>query len=132
MDTPVDLDIDHLVPLKNTHDSGGWAWSSARKEDYANYLGDPDHLIAVTNTANRPKGAKGPGEWRPPDREYWCQYATDWTEVKFEWGLSMTQREAETAGEARVQGSMGVGRGFPQAMVPGARDGDGDGVVCER
>ena len=66
MDTPVDLDIDHLVPLKNTHDSDGWAWRSARKEDYANYLGDPDHLFAVTKTANRSKAAKGPEEWRAP------------------------------------------------------------------
>ena len=40
--------------------------------------------------------------------------------------------EAEAAGEQRVQGSNGNGRGFPQSMVPDARDGDGDGVVCER
>ena len=30
-----------------------------------------------------------------PDEGYWCQYATDWTEVKMEWGLTMTQRETE-------------------------------------
>ena len=58
-------------------------------------LGDPDHLIAVTKGANRSKGAKGPEEWRPPDEGYWCQYATDWAEVKMEWGLTMTQRETE-------------------------------------
>ena len=40
--------------------------------------------------------------------------------------------EAESAGEERVQGSQGGGRGFPKAMVPSARDGDGDGIVCER
>ena len=195
VEAPGDLDIDHLVPLKNAHDSGGWAWSAARKQEYANHLGDPDHLIAVTKGANRSKGAKGPEEWRPPDEGYWCQYASDWTEVKREWGLMMTQRETEgviemldiceesvevraeraegaagtdtsghaaageatatptlvpelepgdnipsyesceeaaEAGESRVQGSAGGGRGFPQAMVPSARDGDGDGVVCER
>ena len=37
--------------------------------------------------------------------------------------------EAESAGEQRVQGSRGGGRGFPKATVPSARD--GDGVVCE-
>ena len=95
VEVPGNLDIDHLVPLKNAHDSGGWAWSSARKEQYANNLGDPDHLIAVTKGANRSKGAKGPEEWRPPDEGYWCRYATDWTEVKMEWGLTMTQRETE-------------------------------------
>ena len=40
--------------------------------------------------------------------------------------------EAAEAGEQRVQGSKGGGRGFPQGTVPSARDGDGDAVVCER
>ena len=40
--------------------------------------------------------------------------------------------EAAAAGEVRVQGSSGGGRGFPAGMVPSARDGDGDGIVCER
>ena len=39
---------------------------------------------------------------------------------------------AESAGEQRVQGSKGPGKGFPQTMVPSARDGDKDGVVCEK
>ncbi len=41
---------------------------------------------------------------------------------------------AQAAGETRVQGSQGNGRGFPAWMAPSARDGDGDGdgVVCER
>ena len=39
--------------------------------------------------------------------------------------------EAAEAGEQRVQGSQGGGQGFPKATVPSAREGDGDGVVCE-
>ncbi len=39
---------------------------------------------------------------------------------------------AEAAGVQRVQGRSGPGRGFPAHLVPSARDGDGDGVVCER
>ena len=39
---------------------------------------------------------------------------------------------AEAAGEPRVQGSKGSGHGFPGWMVPSARDGDKDGVVCEK
>ena len=35
------------------------------------------------------------------------------------------------AGESRVQGAKGSGWGFPKAMVPSARDGDSDGVICE-
>ncbi len=40
--------------------------------------------------------------------------------------------EAEAAGVERELGTKGTGRGFPAALVPSARDGDGDGVVCER
>ena len=39
---------------------------------------------------------------------------------------------AEEAGEQRLRGTRGDGRGFPADMVSSARDGDGDGVVCER
>ena len=137
------------------------------KEEYANYLGDDDHLIAVLDRVNQSEGARGPDEWMPPDETYWCQYAVDWTEIKARWDLTMTDppevvmegwealgtatgehkpepaeepessvyvscEEAEFAGEHRFQGSQGGGLGYPKAMVPSARDGDGDGVICER
>ena len=88
-----DLDIDHLVPLKNAHLSGGWQWDKARKEDYANSMAADNHLVAVEKYANRAKGARGPEEWQPPDATYHCQYAHDWTSVKAAWGLSATPAE---------------------------------------
>ena len=62
----------------------------AMKEEYANYLGDDDHLIAVLDRVNQSEGARGPDEWMPPDETYWCQYAVDWTEIKARWDLTMT------------------------------------------
>ena len=176
------VDVDHMVPLQNAHLSGAWAWSPEKKEQYANHLADDDHLIAVASRANRSKGARGPDGWNPRDESYWCQYATDWTEIKARWDLAMTEseaeavmemldtcenppvvvmevweameattgvhrpetleeqdgsvygscEEAESAGEKRVPGNQGGGNGFPKALVPSARDGDGDGVVCEQ
>ena len=179
LENPRHLDVDHHVPLKNAHLSGGWAWDEERKEEYANYLGAENHLIAISARHNRSKGARGPEEWAPPDNSLWCDYATDWAEIKEKWNLTMTAVESEivmdmlgtcenppefeveiretmevrvgvhkptaepdgtvyascdeaaAAGEPRVQGSQGGGRGFPEAMVPSARDGDGDGLVCE-
>ena len=180
LENPRHIDVDHHVPLKNAHISGGWQWPPERKEEYANYLGEENHLVAISARHNRSKGARGPEEWAPPDNDLWCDYATDWAEIKQGWTLTMTPREAAivmdmlhtcedppeievetldylgtvtgedkptaeseetvyesceeaaTAGEPRVLGSRGGGKGFPAPTVPSARDGDGDGIVCER
>ena len=87
------LDVDHLIPLKNAHDSGGWAWDAGMKSAYANEMAYSDHLIAVTASANRKKGAKGPEGWKPPNQDYWCDYAIDWVQIKADWGLSATKAE---------------------------------------
>ena len=96
---PGDLDIDHMVPLINTHRSGGHAWDRERKSEYANNLSYNGHLIAVSASANRSKGGKGPEEWRPPNSEYWCQYALDWVTIKREWELTATEEESEALSE---------------------------------
>ena len=87
------LDVDHMIPLKNAHDSGGWAWGKDRKAAYANEMGYADHLIAVTASANRQKGAKGPEGWKPGNQDYWCSYAVDWVQIKVDWELSVTKAE---------------------------------------
>ena len=52
--------------------------------------------------------------------------------TELEGGTYGSCEEAAATEEQRVQASRGGGRGFPATMVPPARDGDGDGVVCER
>ena len=87
------LDIDHMIPLKNAHNSGGWAWDKSRKAAFANDMSYADHLIAVTASANRKKGARGPEEWKPTNRGYWCDYAIDWVQIKTDWDFSATKAE---------------------------------------
>lgn len=89
------LEIDHLVPLREAHESGAHAWTAERKRLFANWLEDPQHLIAVHRSANRGKGAGDPAEWMPPNRDYWCQYLVDWVRVKARWELNVDPAERD-------------------------------------
>ena len=59
----------------------------------SNNLDDPDLLLAVNSFTNREKSAYGPEDWKPDNTKYWCEYAYDWIRIKYEWGLTATQRE---------------------------------------
>ena len=87
------LDIDHLVPLKEAHQSGVHAWDAARRIDCANDLSDPNTLIAVDRGLNRQKGAGDPAEWMPPNKAYLVEYAVAWVAVKRRWGLTADAKE---------------------------------------
>ncbi len=93
------LDVDHMVPLANAHRSGAWEWSQEKKHAYMNFMADQDHLIAVSKSANRSKSDRGPEEWRPTNKDYWCEYAQNWTSIKNTWGLTVTSFEQSALNE---------------------------------
>lgn len=93
---PGDFDVDHLVPLENAFRSGGWRWDSTRRRAFAN---DPDELVVSSATSNRTKGSDPPDQWRPPNRDSWCAYATGWLAVKVTWGLTATTSERDALGQ---------------------------------
>lgn len=89
-----DIQIDHLVPLKNAYVSGAYKWSFKARCLYANFLGYKFHLKSVNASQNMKKGDKGPDRYMPPNAEYTCPYIKNWLTVKFLWGLRMTVSEA--------------------------------------
>ena len=92
---PHDFQIDHMVPLKEAHESGGHVWTAEKKEAYANDLSNPQHLIAVKSSSNGSKNFRDPAEWMPPNRSYWCKYLQDWVKIKRLWELCMDQTEVD-------------------------------------
>jgi hypothetical protein len=91
---PKKLDIDHVVPLKEAHLSGGHLWPKEKRILYANYLQDPKHLLAVDFSENRKKGDKDPPRYMPPDPRFHCRYLKYWVAIKRQWKLSMDRTEA--------------------------------------
>jgi hypothetical protein len=93
-----EVDIDHVVPLANAWRSGASsaAWSTADREAYAN---DPEVLLSVDDAANQTKGDKGPEAWKPPNRDFWCEYARRWIWIKSDWDLSIIPNEKTALNE---------------------------------
>ncbi|QRV82014.1 hypothetical protein RhiJN_10029 [Ceratobasidium sp. AG-Ba] len=87
-----DLDIDHVVPLKEAWISGARNWTTDQRKAFANDLVRPQ-LIAVTDNVNQSKGDKDPGVWMPPLRSYYCTYVRAWIEVKHYYKLSVDSTE---------------------------------------
>ncbi|KAF9476126.1 hypothetical protein BDN70DRAFT_882839 [Pholiota conissans] len=87
-----DLDIDHLVPLKEAWLSGAREWTSAQREAFANDLTRPQ-LVAVTDNLNESKGDKDIANWKPPLASYVCTYARAWVQVKHFYALTIDSAE---------------------------------------
>jgi hypothetical protein len=86
-----DVDIDHMVPLAEAWGSGASGWTAARREAYANDLGDYRTLVGVTDNVNQSKSDQDPATWLPTYDK--CRYVAEWVAVKIRWGLSADSAE---------------------------------------
>lgn len=89
---PKDLDIDHIVPLKEAFRSGASVWNRQEKRAFAN---DFENLLAVENSSNRKKGDKDPAGWMPDKWDYQCDYIKQWKYIKQKYQLAMDNEEAQ-------------------------------------
>lgn len=108
-DDPAEIQIDHLVALKEAWASGAWAWSEGGRRAFANDLDDPRSLNAVTGAVNQSKSDLDPADWLPPLASARCRYLADWIAVKARWQLTMDA------------GEMAFLRSYLPANCPGQR-----------
>lgn len=117
-----DVDIDHMVPLKNAwivsfpatpppvcsssrflrtltsapfprfFQSGASKWTTAQREAFANDVTRPQ-LWAVTDNVNQSKSDKSPDAWKPPLSSFYCVYARSWVQVKSYYDLTISSAE---------------------------------------
>ena len=88
-----DIEIDHVVALKEAWDSGASAWDDSRRAAFGNDLTDPRTLAAVTASSNQAKSDSDPAQWLPPLVSDQCPYLGSWIAIKVRWGLAMDQSE---------------------------------------
>jgi hypothetical protein len=99
------VEIDHLVPLKNANDNGGYSWSQQKKMEFAN---DPENLVITKKSYNRIKGASGIDRWLPVNISYACKYVSDWIKIKKKYSLKLSGPERKTIAsfKDRCQGDL--------------------------
>ncbi len=90
---PSDVDVDHVVALKEAWESGARNWSATNRTRFANDLAYGRSLVAVTDNVNASKGDRDPAQWLPPRSSVHCRYATTWVLIKYRWRLSIDSTE---------------------------------------
>lgn len=91
-DAAAQLDVDHVVPLKEAWRSGASQWGTEDRRAFANDL-THSQLVAVSARSNRSKSDKDPASWQPPLAGYRCTYSRAWISVKYVYGLTVDTDE---------------------------------------
>lgn len=99
-----DVDIDHHVALAEAWGSGARGWSSTQRMRYANDLGYPWSLNAMTDNLNASKSDRDPATWLPPQNA--CKYVIRWMSVKYRWRLTIDNAEKGALSD-QLSGSCG-------------------------
>ena len=91
-----EIQIDHMVPLKEAYISGAYKWTPRARCLYANYMGYNFHLMSVYGEENNNKGDQTPEDYMPTNKDFACTYLKNWLYIKALWGLNMSPSEAQS------------------------------------
>jgi hypothetical protein len=112
------INIDHIVSLKDAHDSGASSWSTYKKRTFAN---DKANHVPSCGRVNSSKGSAGPKDFlrRSNDGvglEYeivsFCEYVRRYYAVKVRYGLSLADNDSVTFKSCGMAINYGGGGAF--------------------
>lgn len=96
-----DTNIDHVVSLKDAHDSGAGFWNNSLKEKFAN---DKVNHVSSCSKVNSSKGASTPldflrksndGKGMEYEIKFFCSYLGIYFQVKTKYNLSFNNNNVE-------------------------------------
>lgn len=102
------VNIDHVVSLKDAHESGASAWSSKKKVRFGN---DRDNHVPSCRQVNISKGSVGPADFlrRSQDgkgADYrlvrFCDYVAKYHAVKTKYALSFASNSKQVFADCRI------------------------------
>lgn len=88
-----DIQIDHVVALKNAYMTGAHEWDFKKRCLYGNFLGNNFHLMSVNGKENMKKSDSTPSGYVPPNKAFTCQFVKNWLYIKLIWELRTTPKE---------------------------------------
>jgi hypothetical protein len=94
--TSADVQIDHVVALKNAWVTGADRLGADERQALAN---DPLNLLAVDGPTNGDKSASDAAAWLPPDEAFHCPYVARQIAVKTRYELFVTAEEKAAMAE---------------------------------
>jgi hypothetical protein len=105
--TSDDVQIDHVVALSNSWQTGAQLFDEAKRKALAN---DPLELLAVDGPANQQKSDGDAATWLPSNKGIRCYYVARQIAVKTKYGLWVTPAEKDAMN--------GVVAGCPDQKLP--------------
>ena len=90
-----DSEVDHIVALREAHDSG---LCDAALETRYRFAHDLDNLTLVSRELNRKKGEKDAADWLPPQNRCW--FAKQVIKIKQRYNLTVDPDEVKALADA--------------------------------
>ena len=90
--TSMEVQIDHVVALSNSWQTGAFKLTADQRKSLAN---DPLNLLTVKGKLNSQKGDGDAATWLPPLKSYRCDYVARQIAVKMKYKLWFTAPEKE-------------------------------------
>ena len=93
------INIDHIVSLKDAHESGAASWSDSKKKSFAN---DRANHVPSCGRVNSSKGSAAPKDFLRRSRDgkgldyqivSWCEYVSRYWAIKSAYQLSTSTNE---------------------------------------
>ena len=97
---PAKASVSLLIPAIEVWRSGGWNWTNKQRNAYSRDVKNLRVHMVTTKQLYKARKNREPQGWMPKNAAMKCQYAIDWTAVKYRYQLAIDDVEANALNNA--------------------------------